>query len=431
MDSVPITDIVVRILPSLSGHKTSTTQVRQYDVHVYSQLPLDIDCTPSRHVAEVWQKLPLRGTGQLRVPWRRYQDHLASFYEGEKGVEMMYVRMRETLSRELEVLVDQVQAAGEPWRVWWASDAPELDDMPWELLFYGNSRRAVAVQFIFARGVPPRIPSPILPLRGPLRLLWFDSPLSPSWMHELFSQVGFPGIQPVPCSGDLREGMAMAAEHGIELMHVCTDGVVSLAYEGVLYRHGDQRPEHSAHEVSERLRGSRVTVIGLTAQQYSHPDMIEVSGREVVSAYRAFACFAASRVPLPSILAPLGPAQSDVEFRFWRTFYTQLGDCYRLDRALAEARYATPSSTHALFLRHGHHKLFRTAATRFVPERPPQRLALDLRNSINATSQVHALGEKYGALPDYLQLFAKEETEHQKAIEEELDVWSRPEGDEQ
>ena len=131
MYSPPSTDIVVRILPSRSVREEPNAQTRLYDALVYTHLPLNIGRTQTRRIAEEFRGLPLRGVGQLQLQWRRYQDHLASFYEGEKGIEMMYARMRETLSSEMLGLVDQVRSAGEPWRVWWASDAPELDDMPW------------------------------------------------------------------------------------------------------------------------------------------------------------------------------------------------------------------------------------------------------------------------------------------------------------
>ena len=222
----------------------------------------------------------------------------------------------------------------------------------------------------------------------------------------------------------------MAVADGIELLHICADGIVSLAYEGVLYQYGDQRPELSAHELSEHLRGSRVSVIGLTAQTGANPDVMNVNSREVVSVYRAFACFGSSRVPLPSITAPLGPTQPARDVEFWRAFYTHLGGSHDLERALAEARYAAPAAPYALFLRHAHRKLFRTATTPFPAAHAPERMAFDLSKSLEVTTQVRALSEKYGSLPAYLSRFAEQETEHQKTIEAELDVWSRPEGDE-
>lgn len=425
------TDIVVRIVPSHGARDSSTRQIRTYDSFVYSHLPLDIGRAPTRRFAEDCQGLPLQGTGQLLLPWSKYQDHLASFYEGEKGIEMMYFRMMETLSPEMKKLVERVREHPVACRVWWGSDAPELDDMPWDILFYGYHRDASPARFTCVRGMPPRLAPPILQVGGPLRFLWFDNPLMPAWLRQLFSEIDFPGITKIRFAGPIREGIQKAVSEGIELMHLSSDGVVSLAYEGVLYVHGERRPEMSAYELSELLSGKRVSVIGLTSQDYSNPDVMDVSGRQVVSAYRAFACFASSKIPLPSIMTPIGPSEPRIASEFWKTFYSHLGASHRLDRALAEAKFAAPASPCALFLRHPFGKLFRSAASLSFSPSAPERMANDLKKSIDATQQVRALGEKYGELPEYLSRFAQEESEHQKSIEADLDQWSTPEGDEQ
>jgi hypothetical protein len=186
----------------------------------------------------------------------------------------------------------------------------------------------------------------------------------------------------------------------------------------------------SAYEFSEHVTGKRLSVVGLTSQDYSHPDIMDVSGREVVSVYRAFACFASSRLSLPSIMAPIGPSEPSIATEFWKAFYTELGQSHRLDRALAQGRFAAPPSPFALFLRHPFKKLFRLPRAEALPSYAPEQMAVDLKSSIDATQQLEALEKRYGELPEYLSRFAKEETERQKSIEAELENLAAPEGDE-
>jgi hypothetical protein len=423
------TDVIVRIPPARSAPGQGTTTTRSYDALVYSERDLRLGQSQTHRAPPQWRDLPLRGGAQLRMSWERYQDYLACFYEGEKGPQEMRVRMRRAVSSDLLPFVDELVASPQPCNVWWGSDCTELDDMPWELLFSPEGGLPPPPNFTFVRGLPPETPPPILPLTGPLRLLWSDTPWVPPWMRGLFTQQALPGVQTIAHTGPVREALRRAADEGIELVHLCADGVVSLAYEGLLYLHGDARPELSAHEISHALRGSRVCVLSLTEENYAHPDLMDVGGREVVSVYRAFTSLSSARVPLPSMVSPLGPVAADLAERFWRGFYTGLGQTHRLDGALAGGRQSAPGSTFAFFARHFLGKLFRASQARAVPDRP-ERMATALRSSQAGTEQLRSLGEKYSALPDYLHRFMEAEGVRQKTIEAQLEEWARPEEDE-
>lgn len=425
-------DVVVRIpLPEADPSPQSPGQTR-YDALVYSRLPLHLDTPWIRRAPQEFIGLPLQGCGQLTIPTGRYQDYLASFLRGGRSAaEEMYFRLRTSLSRDLLAVLDQA-AAGPPapqaGRLWWANEAPELDDLPWDLVFYGFGQKPQTVAGSFVRGAPPQTPPPILPLRGDLRLAWCDTRLTPDWLRDLLKHP-LPGVRPIPMPLNSREGLHQAAAEGYEMVHLASDGIVSLAYEGVLYDHGDWvSPELTAPRTSSLLSGSRVSVIGLSVQDHD-PDTMKVQGRHVASAYRAFARYASARVALPSIVAPIGPTDDQLASDFWAAFYQAVGTTHRLDTSLAQARQKAPESTFALFLRHTQGKLFRSVDRRRGPERP-ELLHSELRTSHEGMQRLDTLRGKYGTLPDYLEAFAEGQGERQKSIEDSLAVWSQLDEDE-
>lgn len=421
-------DVFVRILPGLNANRHEDSAVRAYEVAVYSDSTFDVsDSEPSRAPQEFMQ-VPLRIVGRLALKWARYQDILGQFFEEEKGMEAMHYRLLDALSHNLRQLIDEVQAKRTQVCVWWSSEAPELEDMPWELLFYGNPATPTSPNFNFVRGTPPEMPTPVLPLSGPLRLLWPDTPATPPWVRDLFESNKIPGVSAIPFANAIRQRLRSAADEGIELAHLCSDGSVSLAYEGVLNSFPTDEPGLSAAELSDIVRGSRLTVMGFTAINQAELNPSSEAGG-VVAVYRAFAYLASSRVRLPSIVAPVGPTDPMVSQQFWTTFYSTLGQQHRLDASFAIAKQATRASTFALFFRHSHGKLFRQIAED-APVPSPARMATDLQSSLDLSERLQSLTAKYGPLPDYVNSFAVEEKERRHTIETELNKWTATEAEE-
>jgi len=418
-------DVCVRVFPSLTSREQDSSPVRSYDVAVYTTAPLNLPPGTPTRTPEEMNGLPRRTSGKLTLKWERYQEILAQFFEAEKGIEAMQFRLRDALSQELLVLVDNVLSSPSGLSIWWNIEAPELDDLPWELLFYAKPNVAPPPDFIFVRGLPPQTPTPVLPLSGDLRVLWTDHASTPQWLRTMMNS-GFPGLKTIPSTGDLREALRSSAAEGVELVHLCADGSVTLAYEGLLVGDSGER-DLSASELSEVLSGSRVSLIGLTPVSSPRPSDWSGSDRSP-EVYRAFACMASARTRLPSMVVPIGPTTDAISLLFWQAFHSAFAGTHRLDQAFANAKNAARASTFALFLRNSPGKLFRD-----VQEgndiQSPARMATELQESSAFLDRIEVLGAKYGALPDYVSSFAKTETTRRQNIETELGKWTATEAE--
>lgn len=412
-------DIVIRIRPGRSERSRPQSGGR-YQAFFYGALPVngpfEVSDTP-----EPWGDLPLRASALIEIDWHGYEKMLAEFLEGSKGVEKLSLRLRAAFSSQMRSLLDPI-AYSSARRVWWASDAPELDDMPWELLFHSPYGMPTRVNCV--RGVPPSSPPPILPLDGPLRLLWMASQYTPPWASDLLNALSnAPRLQPIPSHEGVRATLKRAAKEGIELIHCFSDGVVSLAYEGALYDHQTHETV-SPSEISDLLSGTRASILGLTPQDTSSSDEMPLAGRKVVSAFRAFSCLGSARFPLPSIVATLGPYPDDPQ-RFWKAFYEQLGDGPHLDKAMSAARAAAPGAPYAFFIRHAGATLFRSPTVRAFGI-APQKVALEFGNATSAVDKIARLEDKFGQLPDYLTKFANAEKQRHQELGAELQSWAIP-----
>jgi hypothetical protein len=417
--SLPANDIVIRIRPDREMRSTPQIE-RTYQALFYTLLPLAGPLEVSG--AENWKGLSVCAAGRMKILWQDYQTMLADLFDGIRGVEKLSQRMRDCFSSSMQILLDQIAMTSGTRRIWWGSDAPELDDMPWELLFTKPFMNQMTPNFV--RGLPPESPLPILPLKGPLRLFWNNSAYTPGWVRSLFRPGNLPGIETTEITGGLREALRTAARQGAELFHCCADGVVSLAYEGALYDH-NAGEEISPSEVADVVRGTRLSLIGFTPQEpMQNADVVEISGREVVSVYRAFACFSSARFPIPSVIVPLGPFPGEGPQKFWKVLYQELGQSYHLDAALLQSRMAAGASPFAVFMRHGQSKLFRPAGQRAY-ETEPEQVASSLGSSAGALQRIQALQSQFGSLPDYLTSFAEDEGKRVGKLGAELADWSR------
>jgi hypothetical protein len=422
-ESARTNDICIRILPARETG-SGTQGERVYQALFYGEAlqegPREIEGAD-----EHWDDAPLRATGRLTIMWRRYQEMLADFYEGIQGAEKMAHRFRDAFSPGIRGVIDSIGRGRPARRVWWACEAPELDDIPWELMFHRPNTPPVSWNCF--RGAPPKAPPPILPVRDALQLFWTDNHYTPDWLRDVLKSQ-LPGIRTVAVSGSLRETLREAAAAGAELLHCCADGVVSLAYEGALYDHLTKETITTAQVVNS-FRGSRLSVLGLTPQDAENPDFMPLGGREMPSVYRAFACFGATRQPLPTIATPLGPCGPETA-AFWKSFYEALGSSHYLDKATQAARATSPGAPFAVFLRHGQSKLFRPAMQRTY-QSEPQQVAFRLNSAARALGKIESLKNRFGDVPDYLKEFAEAEGKLHDRLGAELADWSRLEQEEE
>ena len=437
-------EIVVKITPARlwsSGSVKLTEDVssrpseakRSYDALIYTnlQIPrLNLPETPPSGQPTEIAGLPLAGQETLTVRWSHYQEYLAAFVEGKKRPSYMRERLLETMPDGLESIFSEPLPTSQPVRLWWASDTPELEDLPWELVSYRSG--SDPERFYFVRGLPPENPLPILPIGERLRLAFIHDPsYTPQPLQDALKKLTLTeNIEVIDFPDFPRKALEQVTKEGYELVHLVADGVVSSAYEGILYFHGGRStsPELSPGELSSILRGSRVSMLTLSEQQSASPDVINIGGRLVPSVYRAFAYLASSRLPLPTMVVPLGPLEPSDMHAFWNNFYFHLGESLSVQRAMARTRIRNYPAPAGLFLRHLHEVLFRRqpAAAR-SSQADPNAIGTELQLSHDVVEQLKAHSELYGPLPESVSKFIESESARQGDLEAALNPWLTPE----
>lgn len=415
-------DVIVSIALSARNAKEEST-VARYDAVIYSHLPLPVETprTTSRY-QQVLRNLPLRGVERLDIH-SSSEELLASFVEGEKGMPGMRDRLLRYMSNGLRQVLTEVPNS---MRVWWATTTPELDDLPWELAVDAG-RRDGTHRVAFLRGLPPENPIPTVPLAHKPRLGMIGAiQYWPQWAHALKSKLG---DAVVPIDGTLRSGFQQAVERRIEFVHAFADGIVSGALEGVLYDHFETRQrerEIPVGDLARMLGGSCVAVLAFSPAKFQSPDMVEIGGRTVPSAYRAFALIGNAARPLPTILAPLGPIPDRDMTTFWSEFYGELVTSWHLTESLrrAQSRFSI-SMPVALFCRHAGGKLFEEAASASASQ--PMEVRADLLRSLQLTHELGRIKDKYGVdLPPAVKELFERETSRQSDLRGTLDPYIKP-----
>ena len=251
----------------------------------------------------------------------------------------------------------------------------------------------------------------------------------------MLRQIG-PGVQVIEIIGPARDALRYAVKEGIELLHLVADGIVSLAYDGVLYVHDAGAHQLSATELSSLLSGSRVALLSLSVPEDNFtPDTMMLTGRVVPSAFRAFAYLASVSLPLPSIAVPLGPMPPFELSSFWRAFYNSLGESLAVDTALLSAQVQLSTGAPvALFSRHAYGTLFRRSLTTFpAAEFDPSQVSLSLQVSRTAVAAMDALTREYQELLTFtpsVSAYVSAETNRQQSLKAMLLPWQQLEGDE-
>jgi hypothetical protein len=421
----PAKDVIVRVRPAVRQRTGNESGRQIYDAFVYSPLTL---VTPSMssgtNFPQSFRDIPLAGIEQITVQPTSHQAYLASFLEGEKGLSSMRDRLLETMSNGLRNLLTKPST---DLRIWWSSSAPELDDFPWELTA-NSSGIGGAPQIVLLRGAPPETPIPVLPVDQSPRLAIMGAiNRRPDWVNQLCAE--FPQIAK-PFNIPLRDALRQAAREGFELVHVFSDGIVSNALDGVLYDHDatSSRPELPPGELSNMLAGTRIAVLALSQANDTSPDALMLAGRSVLSAFRAFAYLGASNLPLPTVIAPLGPIPDEVTDRFWLTFYKELVTRWHLTRSLQEAQKSFSIGLPvALFCRHAAGRLFQLSES----VAPVDNERMEVRQDFLQSQQLYAtlahLGKKYSnILPRTVKEYMTTLEDRQTRLRETLDGWKPP-----
>ena len=453
------TDIIVKTIPEqLSSEQRSlsrstrdkSTKVKNYDVLIYTELDKFTQSNvilPSNQ-PELLAGLPLASKEKLTIDWNLYEEYLNNFLEGEKLAHFMRSRLIETMSDGLAKLFDNNSPDELQKRVWWSNDASELDDLPWELTAY-STRDPSSVTFSFVRGMPPESLPPLLPVGDKLRLaLIFDPSNRPSELIEKLSNVLSLEVVIIESPASLKEAIKKVSKEGYELLHIVTDGIVSLAHDGILiYPNDSDDPDKSeqisSYKLSNLLRGSRVRVLGLTPpiRANTHLSGVEIKGHQMPSIYRAFTYLCYDDVLLPSSVSPLGPIDMSILVDFWQVFYTKLVERHSAEEAIAEARSVSRFIPMALFLRQTQGKLFKKqtqeGATRGLESNiptsegaVPNETYAELEISKSLLEKLEILQSTYGVLPEGLSEFIEQEGDHQSKLEKDLEQWRNLEVDE-
>jgi len=400
-------EVVIRLLPSRSTQSESRRSssgeaTRSYDALVYSNMELQGLGTAPPIYAEQYAELDtlgLVGVEQVSVRWSRYHEYLDAFVEGEKAIHYMRSHMIKTLSSGLEGLFKYPFPTPKPVRIWWSSETPELEDLPWELIAY-TDRQTHNPRLSFVRGLPGDW-APLVPLEQPqLRLALIHAPARTPALLEA-TLMNLRGVKVESMTGPPREALHRAAREKFELVHIVADGSFSLAYEGILEMGGSKAERIAPGELSSLLFGSRVTIIGLTPAE-PLPSTADESPA-VPTAYRSFVCLGSSRQVLPTIVSPLGPMHEQQLHDFWRLFYEQLAETLSVEDAMAHAQSSGPSMAAALFLRHRLGREFARQKRAQSVESPmpaadPVVVNADLQVSRSFLDELRAVDAKYSEL---------------------------------
>jgi len=388
---------------------------------VYSQLPIDVQSfsQAGNLVPTAWAGDPLIGAEPFEVNWVRYTDYASRYFEGEKDAEMMKVTLFQALSPNLSKILSGEVGGGRRTRTWFHSDAPEVNQLPWELVAYANGFRA-GTEGSFVRGIPPESPTPLVPVvDGRLRLGVIDpSGATSTAMRQVlsFAQIG---MEVVPLSGDCRAALRQAVEQGVEVLHIIVSASVTTSYDGVLEFPGSSAPPVTSAELTSHLRGSRVRLIGLTPPA-EDPSALMQGPYLKASAYRAFAYFATSPYPIPTFVAPVGPMDDAQVLGFWTTFYQELGRSLEIEVSMAAAlrHRIVPVG---LFLRQ-----LQTATFKPVAEQPaidPSAIEADLTSSAALLKQYEELGAQLGVKSKQFSKVVSTEHARQERLHENVSQW--------
>lgn len=390
-----------------------------YSALVYSKL--DIPIAPvesmSSSIDESWAGEPLRGAETFVVNWARYADFASEYFDGEKAPSSMRDRLFDTLPPRLVDILTGHLPSSQRSRTWFHSDAPEVNQLPWELVAYVEGRRP-DVGASFVRGIPPETASPLVPVSGPLRLGLIDPR---DGIADAFRGVvaGLGGdLEVVHLSGGIREALRKAVSEGLELIHVIAGASITSSYDGVLEVAASGEDPITSKEIASMLRGSRVQLVGLTPPRDDlSRSRSAYSGSP--SAYRAFTYFATSPYPLPSVVLPVGPMSDRQVTTFWSTFYPAVAGSLDLESAMLDAQRVRVVPA-GLFLRQ-----LQVASFKRVTDQPsvePNVVGVQLEASHELLRQLDELSSLGVKAPNLDRLVSREH-KRQERLQADVRPW--------
>jgi hypothetical protein len=384
-----------------------TERSRRYEVRVYGDVP-DLGGAqrlPQREPAAAIGGLGFATAEELAVRWCEYAEYLELFRDPAATPRLFrnYLVPSAGLDRLL------MNALARPrLRIWLCTEAPELVELPWELLPW-TTPEAGRSRCSLARGIPGDF-APLLPLGGRLRLGLIGADAAHPEVAAALRQAGG-AVTVIELDDPPAAALRRAAADGIELLHVVADGEVSLGEDGVLQL---ARGIISPREVRLLLTGSRVTILSLS------PPRAPDNRCGAPSVFRAFAHLGSTAQSSASVVAPTGPMSPMHEAAFWRRFYQRLADSLSVEEAIATAQEGVPLPI-ALFLSHRLGVQFSRRAAN-TPE-DPARLNAELKAARKFLQHVAGSGERDGG--DSL----RESNQRLDVIDESLDAWRNLEGD--
>ena len=437
MDTIPsevrYDEVVVSILPAYpDGDQPEISRSRDpgsprsYDALIYGAIDgpwrsSERVAPPLGQPAEI-KSLPLAGHERLDIGWDRYHEYRRVFADRQPLATVLREHLIDGISPGLKALLAGEIESERPVRVWWFTRAPELGELPWEVIA-GGSR---AGRFSFVRG-RPRSLVPIVPLRDRLRLAFIRNPeTTPVALSDVLSSLP-PTVEVVTMSEPPRAALARAVHERFELVHLVASGTVSLAFDGILQPYGDQSESISHGELSRMLSGSRVSILGLTpptSRLGADQDDDEVPHSVM---YRAFSYVGMSREPLPTVVAPLAPLTREALGQFWRSFYEQLAETLSVEEAFSRMPDGAEPLPMALFLRHRLARQFARQDHAAADDAPdPTQINTELQVSRELVEQVRGINAAFTELDDdatYASLI-DDELARQERLQDTLSSWN-------
>ena len=393
-----------------------------YRAWVYSKLALPIEraVDPPSDLPMEWAGDPLAGVETFVVNWATYTDYASSYFEGEKGAGMMRERLFEALPPGLSAILAGDVGGGHPTRTWFHSDAPEVSQLPWELVAYADRIR-LSTGGSFVRGIPPETATPVIPVSGRLRLGVIDPEgrTAPPLGAALAAIDG--PIEVLRLSGGIRRGLHAAAEEGVELVHIVAAASVTPSHDGVLVTaDADDKPIASA-ELASILRGCRVRLVGLSPPA-GDPSARWEGPYQMPSVYRAFTYFASSPYPIPTFALPVGPMDDSQVHGFWTTFYQALASKLEIEAALIEAQRSRIVPI-GLFLRQLQPSSFRMVSELERPTVEPSVVNAQLETSQDLLRQLELLSSNLGFKSATVKKLEKQERERHSKLQQDVSEW--------
>ncbi len=388
-------EVVVSVLPSSAPS--------HYDAWIYTKLALPVQIGEAVPLASGAAPppeiggLPLVGREEIGLDRCGYNELLSTLYGGEEAVMELRARLCSGISGGLKQLLGLRPRAPIRLRIWWSSELPELEAIPWELVAFGQSRPP---NLSLVRGRPGESVPPLALAPSPrLRIAVIDPACAaPASICEALDGLA-PELEVHRLDGEEpREALREAARAGFEVVHVIADGSAPLGLEGLLeFPEAVEAPIAPA-ELRALLCGSRATILSLTP-----PEVPRVGRSGLPTAFNAFTRLGHGLDWGPTLLAQIGPMPPRALHALWSTFYRRLAATLDVEDAVACAAEYPPRAPVALFLRHRFGRQFcrhveGTSSVDSSAGRRVEQVTTDLSASRELLDAARTLEARYAAL---------------------------------